>query len=265
MDNFIIFKRYHSIENSYLEKNLQYINACIPSTTQWVALEKVHGCNFSATSNGDSVKWGSRSAYLGDSALQSFHNADQVRDKYTAKINHLFDALQTQDSRIAYIRVFGELYGGKYPGMKNLYKAVQKEVCYTPAIDFIVFDIQCLYLAPSPSGEGDGYEDPDNLDRDISGAVYTHYYKDALDVISLCHGVGIPTLEVQSSGTLQDLLALNPTFTTTLPALFGLPTIAGNNAEGYVLKPVTYHRASKSRVILKHKNPAFREDISVKR
>jgi len=67
--------------------------------------------------------------------------------------------------------------------------------------------------------------------------------------------------DILHKGQLDDLLKLNPVFETTLPSLFGLPTISNNFAEGYVLKPIeNLFLPCGSRVILKHKNDAFKEN-----
>ena len=48
-DTFIPFEKFGSFRNAYVEAEVDYIQGFVPATEEWVALEKVHGCNFSAT------------------------------------------------------------------------------------------------------------------------------------------------------------------------------------------------------------------------
>jgi len=48
-DTFASFQKYSSFRNAYVEKEVDYIKSFVPEHEEWVAQEKVHGCNFSAT------------------------------------------------------------------------------------------------------------------------------------------------------------------------------------------------------------------------
>lgn len=48
-DSFVDFKPFSSFKNTYVMSEVDYIKQHVPDHEQWVALEKVHGCNFSAT------------------------------------------------------------------------------------------------------------------------------------------------------------------------------------------------------------------------
>jgi hypothetical protein len=48
-DTFVSFQKYASFRNAYVEKEIEFIRQCVPENEEWVALEKIHGCNFSAT------------------------------------------------------------------------------------------------------------------------------------------------------------------------------------------------------------------------
>ena len=48
-DSFAPFKKYFSIRNSYVTDEVAYSRQFVPAEEEWVAMEKVHGCNFSAT------------------------------------------------------------------------------------------------------------------------------------------------------------------------------------------------------------------------
>lgn len=47
--SFTPFTKYFSIRNSYVVDEVSHIKQMVPPTEEWVAMEKVHGCNFSAT------------------------------------------------------------------------------------------------------------------------------------------------------------------------------------------------------------------------
>lgn len=238
--SFLAFQPYHSISNTNNKKTLSIFTSEIPPDTQWIAIEKIHGCNFSATTNGNVVQWASRSSYINGSGLQQFHHANLIQQKYDTHMNQLFHILKNRDNSIHYITVFGELYGGKYPGLSstNKCKPVQKEIAYLPDIDFIVYDI--------------------NWSNSTSKSNYFNYN----DVLSLCQSIQLPVLDILATGTLTELLQLNPIFPTTIPQIHQLPIIENNYAEGYILKPMVNIELFEHRAILKHKNPTFHENVS---
>jgi hypothetical protein len=270
-DSFIPFHHYASIANSYREKEVSFIRDYVPASIQWIALEKVHGCNFSATTNGTTLKWGSRTAYIGHIALSQFYNSHVADQKYNSKIKELFFHLKEVHSGLQYIRVFGELYGGVYRGIKNPYRHIQKEVLYTPDIEFIVYDIQCIYEKDAVHKQdilhvasmGSHSEDTPDADAPEENEVLSRYYSNYLDhmeVISSCNMCLIPVLTPLAIGSLDEMLALNPCYETTIPALHNLHSIPGNESEGYVLKPMTNIYAPRGgRIMLKLKHPKFLE------
>jgi hypothetical protein len=74
---------------------------------------------------------------------------------------------------------------------------------------------------------------------------------------------GLTAVPVLARGSLTRLRELPATFPSRVPALFGLPEIEGNLAEGYVLKPAAQWDASSDgnpRPMLKVKQKAFAED-----
>lgn len=258
MDDFPPFVKYCSIENSYRDNELRYIAAVLPDPSlEWVALEKIHGCNFSGTTDGSTVKWGSRTAYLGDSALGSFNNAIVATRKYEDNVKALFRELKESNPTLSYIRVFGELFGGTYPGhqLPHRYKAIQKGIFYTPDVEFMVFDIKLAFEKESP----DDAEDVEAKERDEYDG-----FMNPEDVITHCRQVGLQALDIMHRGTLAEMLSLDASFESTIPGVLGLPLIEGNVAEGYVLKPVTSVSTGRGRIMLKHKNPKFAENICEK-
>ena len=241
------FLKYGSIENSYRENILRHIAEVIDPTEEWVALEKIHGCNFSATTNGRVTKWASRSSYIGDEGLRSFNNALIATMRYEVSILNLFNKLKEEYPGLYTVRVFGELFGGTYPGkdLPHQYKAIQKGVFYTNDIEFMVFDVAIS---------------TNSIDTPEVSSIYL----DTEDVINYCRKAGLVPLEILYRGTLHDMLQLNQVFQSTIPSILGLPTLDNNEAEGFVLKPKKNVESERGRIILKHKNPKYLENICEK-
>lgn len=241
MDTFI---EYASIENHYQTRTLDLVRRH-DNGTPWCATEKVHGSNFSATTDGVKVKWGKRSSYIGDAGLCQFNNSHFVKDKYQSCILALFQTLQ---STFGYqmIRVFGELCGGKYTGVKSTHgkpiKPVQQGVEYCPNIEFVVFDIVVC-------------KDKDSKDKDSK----EYAYLDVTDTIRLCAEHGLVSVKILHTGSLDDMLMLNPEFDTTVPEYWDLSPLPNNYAEGYVIRPISYYHTPIGRLILKHKSKRFSE------
>lgn len=269
---FAPFNKYFSIRNSYVVDEVNYVKQMVPPTEEWVAMEKVHGCNFSATTNGAETKWASRSGYLSPSELQKFNNAPKVVSKYGSTIEstllHHLQKERFSDKNITHIRVFGELYGGKYEGHVVEHRAIQKEISYCPDIEFIVFDIECIH-PPEVSSSSSGGESTEEGDvTDESQISPTSFFLTPMQVIEACEMCNLPVLNVLHSGSLDDLLALDTVFQTTIPStLFGLPHTSSNNeSEGYVLRPKNQvlFKPNGTRIMFKHKNPKFTERTSSK-
>jgi hypothetical protein len=126
--------------------------------------------------------------------------------------------------------VAGEIFGGSYPSkevaaVKNA-SVVQRGIWYCPHNDFYAFDLH----------DGTGY-----LDVDLATAVLKEcgfFY-------------ALPLFR----GTLADALKYPNTFVTTIPALFKLPALADNIAEGVVIKPAVDKKFSNgNRVVFKVRN-----------
>lgn len=236
------FRHYSSIENTNNTKALEYIRNKTSPELLWNATEKIHGSNFSATTDGNNIKWGKRSSFIGNDALHQFNNAHYIKEKYSQNIKDLFFDLQSQNSVINTIQIFGEICGGGYDGVTtthpNSVKKVQKQIMYCPDIEFIVFDILII---------GD----------------YNRYMNMA-QVSELCEKHNIPHSRILHVGTLSELIELSPIFVTTIPGLFGLPDLENNMSEGYVFKPNNEIITSGSRIIMKHKSPKFCERIDKK-
>lgn len=230
------FQYYSSIENTTNNKALQTIREHVPSTILWVATEKIHGCNFSAITNGETINWAKRSSYLKENEMKKFNNSHYIKEKYSENIKNLIKVINNSQC----VRIYGELCGGKYGDMKTSHpqniKGIQKEVQYSPDIEFIVFDIKVQ-------------------DKELNWNFLCHN-----DVNKYCDMVGLKSVRIMHRGTLEQLLQLDPIFRTTIPSYFSLPHLENNMSEGYVFKPVHDITMNNDiRVILKHKNPYFSE------
>jgi hypothetical protein len=213
--------------------------------------------------------------------LLTFNNAPVIVAKYETSIQTaLFQQVQTQcleerDQSIAYIRVFGELFGGKYEGYKNAHRAIQREIAYCPGIEFIVFDIECILTQESEGGktERETETETEKEQKEVDTSQEDDhpdpisFFLTPTEVIQSCHSCQIPVLDILHSGTLTEMLELNQVFESTLPAtLFNLPPTPNNAAEGYVLKPKSqvFYKPDQTRIMLKHKNPQFTENCNTK-
>jgi len=234
-----IFYAYNSIENSYNTKNIKYIQENISSSDEWIATEKIHGSNCSFIIDNElNISKASRNLLLNGSA--TMHSLHLIQDKYKENIINLRKLLLTKNiiTDKSIVHIFGEHFGGYYPGMKNKHSAIQKGVIYSPEHEFLIFDILIReYILTTPT------------------------YLDYQLVVNLCKEVNLPYVPILAKGTLEELLKLNPLFESTIPNLLNYPQPSSNNfAEGYVLKPNrNIWLKCGSRVILKLKNPSFLE------
>lgn len=240
------FSKYNSIEKfkTNNSKQIKAIKAHITNETEFFALEKIHGCNFSITLYKDDTgvityKWGKRNSYLSENEEQTFYSAHYVIDKYSNACVNLFKDYISKNQNTEKLVIYGELFGGNYnhKDVENntSYKMVQKEIQYTPYIEWIVFDIISFE------------------DNDPQVLKYT-------DVIELCVQFNIPVIKPFAIGTFDEMIEINPTFNTMIPELFGLPKIEPNIAEGFIVRPnVNIIMRNGKRLILKIKNTKFLE------
>lgn len=120
------FLRYNKIINSYLipedftESNSDLANG------DWVVTTKIHGANFAFYSNGADDRIAKRSSFCDG----GFFNCKEVVEKYQDKVRALAKEIIRNNQEVAYVIVFGELYG----------KGIQKELDYGEK-DFVAFDL----------------------------------------------------------------------------------------------------------------------------
>lgn len=227
------FVKYHSISNM-TEKNINELKETIPeeiwSTAEWVAVEKIHGANFSfivqMVDDNVELNIAKRTDLIAED--ENFFKAQIIREKYRESIIKIYAKIKAKfnlDDPI--VQIYGELFGGYYPGVSDPNKnhhPVQKGVYYNPEIDFMVFDIKMNF-------------------------VYLAYD----EVIELTNGL-MQCIPVHTKGKFDELIKLNPYFVSTIPKLYGLPEIENNMAEGFVIKLARIWPTNKTRPILKIKN-----------
>lgn len=231
-----MFKKYNSIENTYNKKIIEKICNEGYDNEEWIAMEKVHGGNFSVVVSDDSVLYCRRTDVLKDD--ENFFDYQNAVKKDEKTFVEIYKNMKSKNKKIIQIQFYGEIFGGKYPHPeieknKNV-KCVQKEISYHPDIKFMIFDIFCKCN--------------NNVD-----------YISHDDVVSICQQHDLLYSPVLYRGTLKELLKLDPLFETTIPDLFNLPKIENNVAEGFVFKPAKNLYLGSTRIILKHKNDKFKE------
>ena len=234
------FKKYTSIDNSYKQKTVNYINDNFPTAT-FVVQEKVHGANFAFYIDESGIKMAKRSGFLRDD--ENFYNGNVIKERYEEDLGRLFryyrDTSLLMGIEIKSISVHGEIYGGSYPHKEvNKIEGIQKvqnKCFYSPDAEFIVFDMKV-------NGE------------------YIHV--DLME--SLLTRFNIPVSKTLFRGTLAQCLGYPNDNPPLLPTERGYPAIEGNMSEGVVIKSNAPLRLpSGDRAILKNKNAAFSEKKAV--
>ena len=239
----IEFKKYSSIENSFIREYMEYVVAETPTDLEYVVQEKVHGANTSFLCDGKEVRFAKRTAILEDN--EQFYDYPELLVRYKERVLKLFADIKAKYPEVTHISVFGEMFGGCYPHnevkAKHKVGLIQKGVFYTPEHEFYAFDI---YLF---TGEGGRFLPVE-------------------EVNALFEAEGFFYAKTLFQGTLAECLKHPNAFQSRIPEWLGLPAIEGNICEGIVIRPVvpTYLRNG-TRVLIKSKNERFAEKKSVKK
>lgn len=203
-----------------------------PPGGPWVALEKIHGAQMVVAMAGDVVQFGKRKAWLRHD--EPFFGWQLLRAPLTISV-------QAAKARLAAhtVVLYGELYGGAYPhpevpAVPGL-APVQTGIWYAPDLRYAVFDVLVA------SGEGD------------EGEFLAHR-----EVAALAREIGLDSPPVLHSGPRSAVLMVPVRQPTRVPVGLGLPELAGNFAEGVVLKPDARARPS-ARIVYKQKIAEFDE------
>jgi len=240
------FKRYSSIDNITREKCILQIYKLGYSKPDimWTVSEKFHGSNFSVIlkydKNGEfKIVPAKRSAVLGLS--DNFFSFQNALNPIKEELKTLFDGLHNT-TELSAIQLYGELVGGRYEGCKSgpISSLVQKEVQYHPDNRIIFFD--CVII----DEEARFFMDADTLEELVARIMPSAYFAKSL-----------------FTGTFEEAMEFSKTQydkPTLASEMFTLTPIENNIREGHVLKPVIarFH-ACGGRIILKHKNKAFKE------
>ncbi|MCU0492186.1 MAG: hypothetical protein MUD01_11390 [Chloroflexaceae bacterium] len=202
----------------------------------WVALEKIHGAQLVIAVSEHEIRFGKRKAWLADG--ESFFGWQLLRQALADKARAMYDSLALPGSLLT---IYGELFGGGYPSPSVLVvpglTPVQTGVWYAPDLHYAVFDV---HLSPTAEAEGEFLSYTEVSDLATSAALL------------------LPPL--LQKGPRQTLEQLPVRFMSHVPALFGLPPLEQNWAEGYVLKADARSTLS-DRAVLKRKIAEFDEQM----
>ncbi|MFE9331805.1 RNA ligase family protein [Streptomyces sp. NPDC006925] len=211
---------------------------------EWVAVEKVHGAHFAVVCDETGVHPAKRRELLGDDALDGFFGVSRIWPVLSVAAARFASALHSAWGDAAVVTIYGELAGGSYPhpDVPAIAGAdpVQTGVWYAPGLQWLPFD------ASVETAEGRCWIS-DRALRDGAAAA------------------GLICPPALGHGALNKLQELPCAFPTRVPALFELPELADNLAEGYVLKPAGEWPEADSagagmRPVVKVKQKSFAED-----
>ncbi len=197
----------------------------------WVATEKIHGAQLTVACDGGLVRVGKRKAWLADDEV--FFGWQLLR----SSIAHGAQAIHRELGSDSPVYLYGELFGGRYPHPEvaavPAMQPVQTGIWYGPSLYYAVFDILVFR----------------------AGHLWLIAHTTVED---LCARAGLMSVPRLGRGNRNTLSRLPVRYPTTVPSLLGLPAIADNVAEGFVLKPDVDMPAAK-RPVVKHKIPEFDE------
>jgi Rnl2 family RNA ligase len=211
--------------------------------TRWVVTEKIHGAHFCVVTDGSTMKGASRKHLLAPG--ETFFEYQRVLQRLEQQVYQLFRQTSRLYPQITEIAVYGELFGGAYPHPEVPPVAglqpIQTGIYYTPDIEFCAFDLA------------------------ISGPQLPSTYLDYDQALALFQSSAIPFVPPLLIASYQEALNYPIEFSSTIPALCGLPPLAQENkAEGVVIKPLKAlifpTPKGPIRPIFKRKIAAFAED-----
>jgi Rnl2 family RNA ligase len=200
----------------------------------WVALEKLHGAQLVVAVQGGRVHFGKRKTWLAEE--DAFFGWQLLRMPLGDAARRMARAVGAEGDCVYF---YGELVGGQYPhpdvpavpGMTP----VQTGIWYAPDLRWAPFDI---LVARSDEDEG---------------VLLSHR-----EVELTVQDAGLVPPPVIRRGTRSDMEAVPTRAQTRYPALLGLPPIAGNVAEGLVIKS-ELRSAPSQRASFKRKIEEFNE------
>lgn len=199
----------------------------------WIATEKIHGAHLVIATDGRLVRIGKRKAWL--AANDTFFGWQLLRADLESAAKRIHE--QTGGSEPRIVRLYGELFGGHYPhpDVPLLPGAapVQTGIWYSPDIRFAFFDITIERREKN------------------AGTFLAHD-----EVVAIAAANDLLSVPILGRGPRSQLERLPVRFPSHVARTLGLPPIADNVAEGFVLKP-NVRAAAESRYVIKHKIPDF--------
>jgi Rnl2 family RNA ligase len=234
-ENFVI-EKFDSLQQTY-GRDLEFVLNHEVADKEWGVYEKIHGCNYSFQSNGIKVIPASRNQLLSNGAHKEFFHSDKIFDPLVDNIIALFKELTVEYPNLKRLNVFGELFGGKYPGQSHSSKCkvIQGEVLYSPNICFKAFSI-CL----------------DGKDMNRDKAIELFIKHDIPYVKKLFHANNLKEALEWSALHKEDI--------SGIPLEYGLPPLPENFREGHVLDPIEpCYTKFGQRICLKDKGKRFME------
>lgn len=205
------FKQYDKIPLNSSDWNKNY-----KKVKTWAVTEKVHGANFSFVYDvaSDTFQFAKRGGLLKEE--DAFFGYRKILDHTLPEIRKIVEKVLQTFENCEQVIVFGELFGGNYPGFESDCAGVQEGVYYSPHLHFYAFDIMIKKI-----GELQKY-----LDFEIS--------------IEMFQGSGVLFAEPLAIYPSYEKAAQHKIgFCTKIPEKFGLPEIGGNKAEGIVIRSMT--------------------------
>lgn len=227
--------RYHKIPTS-LSKQFNQNNKKNQQQQQqvWCVTEKIHGANFSIyLTRSNEIKCAKRTGFLNENEI--FFNYYQVIERIRHNLWSLASELFASNENIHYLIIFGELFGGGYPGYDNCFP-IQQGIWYSPEIEFAIFDI-C------------------EVSDEMSYLPYSR-------TISLCEKHNLFVLKPLYIGSYQEASQYDINFQSTIPSLLSLTleNLPHNQAEGIVIREYnSSYPCNVTRPILKIKSREFSE------
>lgn len=242
------FIGYNSIENGYKQKLIDMCAEAV-GNAKMVALEKIHGANFSWIVSGPekTLQVAKRSGVIDD--LGSFYGHLAIMNRYGPTVVSLFNLARSYDDTITKIQLFGEIFGGHYEGeTKPGCKQVQSGMNYCPHNEFMAFD---LLVTRGTASSYMSFNDFFELIGDVNFIVSEENRIKIAPVIAV--------------GSLKELLEIDPLFYTEVPKALGLEVKEEKSdidyGEGFVIRGYDNDFITRKgpRVIIKCKNSKFGE------
>ena len=223
-----------------------------PPGGAWVATEKIHGANFVVGIGADgAIRFGKRRAWLDPG--EPFFGWQLLAGTLSERARALAMLIRPPELGPARLYLWGELFGGHYPGVASPpgLSAVQTGVWYAPDLRFAAFDLMIVEETEANKEAGE------EADRTAQASA-EGWFLPFSELAEAAGAVGLEVAPLIGRGTRQEVEAIPADGVTVLPARYGLPPIEGNRREGLVLRPDQAMRAGE-RIVFKKKIADFDE------